>query len=86
MIGTINQTILSFKPRVLLCKIYLAIFLCFASLFAHLSSILNNFNCNDENWIIGRNHKFTDTIPSIYIWGEQQLQKGPVNKIHVHSK
>ena len=29
-------------------------FLCFASLFAHLSSILNNFNCNDENWILGK--------------------------------
>ena len=28
-------------------------FLCFASLFAHLSSILNNFNCNDENWVLG---------------------------------
>ena len=26
----------------------------FASLFAHLSSILNNFNCNDENWIFGK--------------------------------
>ena len=29
-----------------------SIFLCFSSLFAHLSSILNNFNCNDENWIL----------------------------------
>ena len=29
-------------------------YLCFASLFAHLSSILNNFNCNDENWILGK--------------------------------
>ena len=29
-------------------------FLCFASLFAHHSSILNNFNCNDENWILGK--------------------------------
>ena len=29
-------------------------FLCFASLFAYLSSILNNFNCNDENWILGK--------------------------------
>ena len=29
-------------------------FLCFASLFAHLSSILNNFNCKDENWIFGK--------------------------------
>ena len=38
----------------ILCKIYLAIFLCFASLFAHLSSILNNFNYNDENWILGK--------------------------------
>ena len=38
----------------ILCTIYLAIFLCFASLFAHLSSILNNFNCNDENWILGK--------------------------------
>ena len=28
--------------------------LCFASLFGHLSSILNNFNCNDENWILGK--------------------------------
>ena len=28
--------------------------LCFASLFAHLSSILNNFSCNDENWILGK--------------------------------
>ena len=37
----------------ILCTIYLAIFF-FASLFAHLSSILNNFNCNDENWILGK--------------------------------
>ena len=29
-------------------------FLCFASLFAHLSSIFNNINCNDENWILGK--------------------------------
>ena len=29
-------------------------FLCFAFLFAHLSSIFNNFNCNDENWILGK--------------------------------
>ena len=27
--------------------------LCFASLLAHFSSILNNFNCNGENWILG---------------------------------
>ena len=27
---------------------------CFASLFAHLSSIFNNYNCNDENWILGK--------------------------------
>ena len=26
-------------------------FLCFASLFAHLSQMLNNFSCNDENRI-----------------------------------
>ena len=31
-------------------------FLCFASLFAHFSSIhvFNNFSCNDENWILGK--------------------------------
>ena len=46
-------------------------FLCFASLFAHLSSILNIFNCNDGNWILGkRNHEFTDAIPYICIWEE----------------
>ena len=50
-----------FKQICILCKIYLAIFLCFESLFAHLSSISNNFKCNDENWILGkRNHEFTD--------------------------
>ena len=38
---------------ILRSKIYFANFLCFAFLFAHLSSILNNFNCNDENWILG---------------------------------
>ena len=38
-------------------------FLCFASLFAHLSSISNNFNCNEESWILGKlNHEFTDAI------------------------
>ena len=37
--------------------------LCFASLFAHLSSISNNFNCNEESWILGKlNHEFTDAI------------------------
>ena len=29
-------------------------FSCFASLFAHLHSILNNFKCNGENWILGK--------------------------------
>ena len=29
-------------------------FLCFASLFAHLSSISITFNCNEENWILGK--------------------------------
>ena len=38
-------------------------FLCFASLCAHLCAISNNFNCNDENRILGKwNHKFADTI------------------------
>ena len=35
----------------ILCKIYLEFFLCFASLFANLSSIINNFDCNEENRI-----------------------------------
>ena len=29
-------------------------FLCFASLCAHLCAIANNFNCNDENGILGK--------------------------------
>ena len=29
-------------------------FLCFASLCAHLCAISNNFNCNDENRILGK--------------------------------
>ena len=28
--------------------------LCFASLFAHLSSISNNFNSVKESWILGK--------------------------------
>ena len=38
-------------------------FLCFASFCAHLCAISNNFNCNDENRILGKwNRKFTDAI------------------------
>ena len=29
-------------------------FLCFASFCAHLCTISNTFNCNDENWILGK--------------------------------
>ena len=48
--------------------------LCFAPFCAHLCAISNNFNCNDENRILGkRNHEFTDAILSIGIWGEQEL-------------
>ena len=49
------------NPYNILCTISLAIFLCFASLCAHLCAISNNFNCNDndENRILG---KFTDAI------------------------
>ena len=64
-----------------------SIFLCFASVFAHISSISTNFNFNDENRTLGKlNHEFTDAISLKGIWGEHQLQKGSLSKIHSHIK
>ena len=48
---------LNFKPSInkyILCTISLAISYVFASLCAHLRAISNNFNCYDENRILGK--------------------------------
>ena len=61
----------------ILCKIYLAIIFCFASLFAHLRSILINFNCNDENRILGNETTNLQTKSHKYAFVESiSLRRG----------
>ena len=62
-------------------------FLCFAFFCAHLCAVPINFNCNDENRILGKwNHKISDAILKIGISGEQELQKGSVSKNNIRWK
>ena len=62
-------------------------FLCFALFCAHVSAVPINFNCNDENRILGKlNHEISDAILKVGILGEQELQKGSVGKNHIRCK
>ena len=75
------------KSAYILCTISLAISYVSHRLCAHLRAVPINFNCNDENRVLGkRNHEISDAIILKGIWGEQELQKGSVSKNHTRCK